>query len=178
MLSFLPVSFETETSLSPKRLARKLDRDLVEHRPTIHIMSQGRFMRKYRLESCYYGCRTSSSEFRLFHHQAKKRDGGSTGFYGKIEATESGSRISGSFRKPAYTYVFGIVWTLVIAVLALFSVSLKEYAAAGCFGALWAVGVWFMFSDNKKPTLRAYLEALPKAAPTAAPEVTEEHNSK
>ena len=147
MLNILPTSFEIETTLSPKALARRLDKDLVEHRPTMNVMAQGRFMRKYRLESCYYGCRMSSEEFRLFHHAAKKRDGGSTGFYGRIEKTESGSHISGSFRKPAYTYVFGIVWTLVIALLALFSVSLKEYAAAGCFAALWTVGIWFMFSE-------------------------------
>lgn len=161
MLSFFPVSFELETTLSPKRLARKLDHELVEHRPTINILSQGRFMRKYRYETCFYGCRTSSTQFRLFHHEAKKRDGGSTGFYGTIEETENGSLISGSFRKPTYTYVFGAIWTLVIAVLTLFSVSLAEYAAAGCFAGLWAIGIWFMFNDNKKPLLRAYLESLP-----------------
>ena len=80
MLSILPVSFEYRTSLSPKRLARRLDRELTEHRPTLNLMSQGRFMRKHKFESCFYGCRTSADRFQVFHHEAKKRDGGSTGF--------------------------------------------------------------------------------------------------
>ncbi|MBR6102354.1 MAG: hypothetical protein IKP95_07990 [Ruminococcus sp.] len=161
MLSILPVSFEYRTSLSPKRLARRLDRELTEHRPTLNLMSQGRFMRKHKFESCFYGCRTSADRFQVFHHEAKKRDGGSTGFFGRITETENGSLITGSFRKPVYTYIFGGVWTLVILLISLMAAGMREFAAAGAFAAVWAVGVFFMFWDNKRPIVRAYLENLP-----------------
>jgi hypothetical protein len=163
MLSILPVSFEYKTSLSPKRLARKLDKDLEEHRPTLNIMSQGRFMRSHKFENCYYGCRTGIDTFEVFHHQAKKRDGGSTGFFGKMQETEYGTLITGKFRKPVYTYVFSIVWTLLILLLTLMSAGIKEYTAAAVFAAVWAAGVFFMFWDNKAPMIRAYLENLPPA---------------
>ena len=163
MLSILPVSFEYRTSLSPKRLARKLDRELEEHRPTMNIMSQGRFMRKHKFESCFYGCRTSADCFQVFHHQAKKRDGGSTGFFGKMIPDGSGTLISGSFRKPVYTYVFAAVWTLVILLMTLMAAGLREFIAAGCFVGVWAAGVFLMFWDNKRPIVRAFLENLPGA---------------
>ena len=45
MLAIRPVTYEVETSLSPKRVLRKLDGDLIEHRPTINILSQSNFMK-------------------------------------------------------------------------------------------------------------------------------------
>lgn len=45
MLAIRPVTYEVETSLSPKRVLRKLDGDLIEHRPTINILSQSKFMK-------------------------------------------------------------------------------------------------------------------------------------
>lgn len=45
MLAIRPMTYEVETSLSPKRVLRKLDGDLIEHRPTINILSQSKFMK-------------------------------------------------------------------------------------------------------------------------------------
>ncbi len=163
MLLILPVSYEFETSLTPKRVARKIDGEIVEHFPTVNIMSTGKFMKKYRDETVFYGRRSSQTEFQIFHHQAKKRDGGTTGFYGKIEKTENGSKISGKFRKPLYTYIFGILWTLLIAFIPLTLIALGEKTGAVCFAALWLAGVFFMFWDNKKKFLRAYLDTFPEA---------------
>lgn len=161
MLLILPVSYEFETSLSPKRAARKLDGDLIEHRPTINILSQGKFMKKYRGETVFYGCRTDAESFQVFHHTAKKRDGGSTGFYGKIEKSENGSRIYGKFRKPLYAYVFGTVWTLVLAFLILMLIALSEKTGAAACAVMWAVGIAIMFWDDKKKYIRAYLDSFP-----------------
>ena len=105
MLAIRPVTYEVETSLSPKRVLRKLDGDLIEHRPTINILSQSKFMKNHRDDTIFYGYRTDADSFQIFHHTAKKRDGGSTGFYGKVEKTPNGSRIYGKFRKPIYAYV-------------------------------------------------------------------------
>lgn len=114
MLAIRPVTYEVETSLSPKRVLRKLDGDLIEHRPTINILSQSKFMKNHRDDTIFYGYRTDSESFQIFHHTAKKRDGGSTGFYGKVEKTPNGSRIYGKFRKPIYAYVVGVIWTVLV----------------------------------------------------------------
>ena len=107
MLAIRPVTYEVETSLSPKRVLRKLDGDLIEHRPTINILSQSKFMKNHRDDTIFYGYRTDAESFQIFHHTAKKRDGGSTGFYGKVEKTPNGSRIYGKFRKPVYASCSG-----------------------------------------------------------------------
>ena len=115
MLAIRPVTYEVETSLSPKRVLRKLDGDLIEHRPTINILSQSKFMKNH--DTIFYGYRTDADSFQIFHHTAKKRDGGSTGFYGKVEKTPNGSRIYGKFRKPIYAYVVGVIWTVLVLFL-------------------------------------------------------------
>ena len=57
MLAIRPVTYEVETSLSPKRVLRKLDGDLIEHRPTINILSQSKFMKNHRDDTIFYGYR-------------------------------------------------------------------------------------------------------------------------
>ena len=63
MLAIRPVTYEVETSLSPKRVLRKLDGDLIEHRPTINILSQSKFMKNHRDDTIFYGYRTDSESF-------------------------------------------------------------------------------------------------------------------
>ena len=87
-----------------------------------------------------------------------------------MQETEYGTLITGKFRKPIYTYAFGIIWTLLILLITLMAAGLKEYTAAAVFAAVWAAGVFFMFWDNKAPLVRAYLENLPPVGP----EVSEE----
>ena len=140
MLAIRPVTYEVETSLSPKRVLRKLDGDLIEHRPTINILSQSKFMKNHRDDTIFYGYRTDAESFQIFHHTAKKRDGGSTGFYGKVEKTPNGSRIYGKFRKPIYAYVVGVIWTVLVLFLTLMLVALEEKTGAVCFAAIWLVG--------------------------------------
>lgn len=162
MFSFIPESYEFETSLTPKKVARKLNQDLVEQRPSLNIMSNGRFMRNHRFESCYYGCRTDQFDFQVFHHTAKKRDGGSTGFYGTIKKNENGSLIKGKFRKPVSIYIFAVVWTLVTLFMALVLFALEEKAGAACTLGIFAAGIFIMFWDSKKPMVKAYLDSFPK----------------
>ena len=163
MLAIRPVTYEVETSLSPKRVLRKLDGDLIEHRPTINILSQSKFMKNHRDDTIFYGYRTDAESFQIFHHTAKKRDGGSTGFYGKVEKTPNGSRIYGKFRKPIYAYVVGVIWTVLVLFLTLMLVALEEKTGAVCFAAIWLVGLFLMFWDNKKKFVRAYLDSFPPA---------------
>ena len=165
MLLILPVSYEFETTLTPKRVARKLDGEIVEHRPTVNIMSQGKFMKRYRNESVYYGRRSSRTDFSDISSQAKKSATAVLpDFTEGSRKTPGGSKISGKFRKPLYTYVFAVLWTLIAALLALTLLALEEKTGAVCFALLWAAGIFFMFWDDKKKYLRMYLDTFPKAA--------------
>lgn len=162
MFLILPVSYEVETELTPKKVARKLDRDIVEHRPTLNILSNGKFMRSHKFDTCYYGCRTAQFDFQLFHHTAKKRDGGTTGFFGTIEQTDTGSKIKGKFRKPLSTYITAIPWTIITLFLALVLFALDEKAGSVCMLGVFLAGIFIMFWDNKKPIIKAYLDSFCK----------------
>ena len=145
MLAIRPMTYEVETSLSPKRVLRKLDGDLIEHRPTINILSQSKFMKNHRDDTIFYGYRTDAES------------------YGKVEKTPNGSRIYGKFRKPIYAYVVGVIWTVLVLFLTLMLVALEEKTGAVCFAAIWLVGLFLMFWDNKKKFVRAYLDSFPPA---------------
>ncbi len=162
MFLILPVSYEIKTDIAPKKVARKLDHDLTQHRPTMNIMSNGRFMRNHKYESCFYGCRTGEYDFQVYHHKAKKRDGGTTGFYGTIVPIEDGCVIRGSFRKPLYTYIVAVLWTVVTIFLALVLFALKEKLGSACMLGAFAVGIFIMFWDSKKPIIKAYIDSFAK----------------
>ena len=162
MLSFIPQAYEFETALTPKQVARQLNKDLVMYHPSVNIMANGRFMREHRFESCYYGCRTGLFDFRVFHHTAKKRDGGSVGFYGRIEPTDNGSRIKGKIRKPVLTYVFAAIWTILTLFIAIMLLAIGEKIGALCTVGIFVVGIIIMFYDNKEAIIKAYLDSLKK----------------
>lgn len=149
-----------ETSMSPKKLCKRLDRELTEYRPTLNIFSLGRFMRKHRYETCFYGCRRDDYRVVIFHHQAKKRDGGASGFFGEIEKTENGSRLKGRIRKPVSAYVSAALLTLIAWLLILMCAGLREFYAMGAFSGIWAVALFLMMFDNKKKLIEAYLKSL------------------
>lgn len=149
-----------ETSLSPKKLCKRLDRELTEYRPTLNIFSLGRFMRKHRYESCFYGCRRDDHRVVIFHHQAKKRDGGASGFFGVIEKTENGSRLVGKIRKPLSAYISAAVITLVCVFLMLMAAGLREFLAFGLFAGILTVSLFLILFDDKKKYIEAYLESL------------------
>lgn len=98
-------------------------------------------MKNHRDDTIFYGYRTDAESFQIFHHTAKKRDGGSTGFYGKVEKTPNGSRIYGKFRKPIYAYVVGVIWTVLVLFLAIMLVALGEKTGAVCFACNMARGI-------------------------------------
>ncbi|MGN0594208.1 MAG: hypothetical protein ACI4I6_03560 [Hominimerdicola sp.] len=160
MLLIFPKKYEFETSLPPKRVYRKLDGELTEHKPTINIMSTGKFMKNHKTESVYYG-RREGDEFQIFYHKAGKRDGGETGFFGRIEKTAYGSKITGKYRKPLSTYIFGIIWAVFTAFSALMSLALKENVGAIVCAVLLIAGIFLLFWDGKVKFLKAYLDSFP-----------------
>lgn len=159
MLPIFPKRYNFETRLAPKKLIRKIQGDLVEYRPTMNILSTGRFMKKYKLESVYYG-RHDGNSFELYYHRMKKRDGGSTGFYGKIIETEKGTLIKGWFRKPVYAYVFAVCFALVCLVCAVGAYAAQAVTGAYVFLGLGLAGALLLLWDNNEIYLRAYLDEL------------------
>ncbi len=161
MLLIIPKKYEFETTLPPKRFARKLDGELTEFRPTLNILSTGKFMKSHKMESLYYG-RREGERFQVYYHRFKKRDGGETGFFGTYERSQHGTLVRGKFRKPVMTYIFGIIWTLLTLLSALVCLSLKQqYGAIAC-GALFLVGTFFLFWDTKSAYLQGFLDGFPR----------------
>lgn len=159
MLTIFPRKYSFETSLAPKKLLRKLQGDLVEYRPTMNILSTGRFMKKHKLENVYYG-RHDGNSFELYFHRIKKRDGGSTGFYGKIIKTDKGSIVKGWFRKPVYAYFFAACFALLCLMCAVGAYAAEVVTGAYVFLGLGFAGFLIMLCDSNETYLRAYLDEL------------------
>lgn len=140
---------------------RKLDGELTQYRPTVNVLSTSKFMKKHREESLFYG-RHSESNFEVYYHRAKRRDGGSTGFFGKVEKTESGSKIVGRFRKPVYAYVFAAAWAAVCLLCALGAYAAQSSAGAWVFLAAAVLGTALILADNNKVYIMGFLEEFPK----------------
>ena len=81
MLIIIPRKYRFETTLAPKRVARKLDGELTEFKPDLNVLATGKFMKSHKFENVYYG-RREGQQFRVFYHKFKKRDGGETDFFG------------------------------------------------------------------------------------------------
>ncbi len=161
MLILVPVSFEHESEQPVKRIARKLDHELVQKRPSANVLANSKFIKKYKTQSVFYGCRSGEDRFSVFYHEAGKRDAGSIGFYGRLEKSGKGTRISGHFRKPVSAYVFGALWVLVTFLFALVALSLDNIPACISGAVLLLAGVFILFFDRgKKKVLRAFIEGL------------------
>lgn len=161
MLIILPVSFEHESSGSVKQIARKLDGELIQKRPSANVMANSRFIKKYKTQSVFYGCRSGEDRFSVFYHEAGKRDTGSVGFYGKLTKNGKGTKISGHFRKPLSAYIFGAVWVVITFMFALIALSLDNTAAFIAGAVLLLLGVFVLFFDKgKKKVIRAFIESL------------------
>lgn len=158
-MSLLPKKYAVTSALPPQKLCRRLKGDLIEHKPSLNILSQSKFMRDHRFESIYYG-RVEEGRVEMFYHCAKKRDGACTGFYGTVTETENGSLLSGSFRKPRYSYLFAAIMLITCLLCAL-----GTYAAGSVSGALTFIGVGIFSAalimyDNHEKMLRQYLDSL------------------
>lgn len=161
MLVILPISFEHESSATPKRIARRLDGELIQKRPSANVMANSKFIKKYKTQSVFYGCRSGEDKFSVFYHEAGRRDTGSLGFYGRLEKSGKGTKISGHFRKPLSAYIFGAVWVLITFMFSLVALSLDNMGACICGAVLLLLGVFILFFDKgKKKVIRAFIESL------------------
>ena len=157
----IPEQYTAEISLSKKKLVKRLKGDLVEYKPSMNVLSTSRFMRIHRDKSIYYG-RCSGDKVQIFFHRAKRRDGGSTGFFGRIEETGSGCRLTGRFRKPMYAYILAGLLVLACVLCALGTYAGGSAKGAAIFLLLGVVGGFLMLFDNHKAKLKKYLRGLPK----------------
>ena len=155
----MPEKYTFDSALDKKKLIKKLRGGMVEYKPSMNILSTGRFMREHRTESVYYG-RVEGDKLIMFYHRAGKRDGGSTGFFGKITENGSGCTLSGSFRKPTYAYVTVGIYILLTLICALGAYAGGSNTGALVFLGLGVLGSAVMLWDNSKKMLRSYLERL------------------
>lgn len=158
-MSVIPEKFVQESSLSRKQVINRLEKKMVKYTPSMNVLSMGRFMREHKTDSIYYG-ECSGGRVKLFFHKAKRRDGGTTGFFGKVTETEHGCVIEGYFRKPVYAYISALVLILLCLMCAV-----GTYAAGSPKGALVFIGIGvagavLMLTDGHKKYIRSCLEEL------------------
>lgn len=161
MFVIFPKKYELDTRLTPKKVMRRIEGDLQEYKPTINILSTARFMKMHRQESVYYG-RHDADSFEVYFHRMKRRDGGSTGFYGRVSKTESGAHIKGWFRKPVYAYVIAVLWVLICLFCAVGTYAAGSQKGAYIFLGIGAAGFLLMLCDGNEKYIMAYLDEFPE----------------
>lgn len=156
-MSVMPKKYVGVSKLPPKRLLKRIEGETVRYTPSMNFLSVSRFMRMHRDESVYYG-RCSKNSVTVFYHRAKKRDGGSTGFYGKVVENGKGSRIEGYFRKPVYAYIAAALLLAASLLCALGTYAAGSKDGALVFLGIGLAGVMFMLWDRHEVQLQGFFE--------------------
>lgn len=164
MFFLFPKQVRIETSLTPSQCRARLNRELVEYRRRPSLVAASEFLKKHRLECCYFGsCEKDGSTVKaeIFYHRAKKHDGSSAGFFGRIEKREDGkgSVITGSIRRTASVMCAAVIWTLALIFLILSLVAMKEYTGAAVSAAVFVTGLGLIVYDRSAGYVRSYLES-------------------
>ena len=167
MFFLFPRKVRIETSMTPAQCRAKLGRELTEYRRRPSLVAMSEFLKKHRLECCYYGsCEKNNGQVRaeIFYHRAKKYDGSSAGFFGNIEKLPDGkgSVITGSIRRTASVVAAAAVWTAVLLILILSLIAMKEYTGAGVSAGLLAVGLGLILYDRSAAYIESYLRSFPE----------------
>lgn len=162
MFLLFPKKYSVNTSLTPSQCRRKLNRELIEYNRKPSLVAASGFLKKHRLECCYFGNWDKNGKCEIFYHRAKKHDGSSAGFFGRIEKTENGSLITGSIRRTAAVVTVAVLWTVVSLLLILSLTALKEYEGAVCMAAVFIIGFGLMTYDGSEKFIKSYLESFPK----------------
>ena len=157
----MPEKYTVDSVLPKKKVLKKIKGELTEYRPSMNVLSVSKFMRNHRDESIYYG-RVSGDKVQIFYHKAKKRDGGSTGFYGTVTEEDGGCTITGSFRKPLSAYISAGIFLLASIFCALGTYAAGSKEGALVFLGIGIAGAFVMLYDNHKKYLKKYLEKLSK----------------
>lgn len=172
MFFLLPKKVSLETKMSPAECRRKLNRELIDYTRKPSLVAASQFLKKHRLENCYFGSSEKSGKVEIFYHRAKKHDGSSAGFFGHIEKTAGGSRITGSIRRTAAVYIAAALWTVITLFIALVLAALKEYSGAACTAAVMLAGLGLMLWEGSAGYIQTYLETFPPMKPKE-PELTD-----
>ncbi len=162
-----PRKVRIETSMTPAQCRAKLARELVEYRRRPSLIAASEFLKKHRLESCYFGsCDKDGKAVRaeIFYHRAKKHDGSSAGFIGRIEKSPGGkgSVITGSIRRTAAVMTAAALWTLMLLFLILSLIAMKEYAGALVSAGVFLAGLGLIVYDRSAGYIEKYLETFPE----------------
>lgn len=160
----LPRRISIETSLTPAQCRAKLIRELIEYRRKPSLIAASQFLKKHRLESCYFGSCEKNGRVEIFYHRAKKHDGSSAGFFGKIDKLPhgKGAVISGTVRRTAAVITAAAVWLLLLILLILCLIAVKEYSGAAAAAVLLLAGEGLILYDRSAEYVKKYLESFPE----------------
>ena len=162
MFLLFPKKICFKTTLTPSQCRKKLNTELVEYNRKPSLIAANQFIKKHRFECCYFGSWDKGGKFEIFYHRAKKHDGSSAGFFGRIEKAEGGSVITGRIRRTAAVTVTAAIWIAATALLLLALIAIKEYKGAACTAVIAVIGLGLILYDGSEGYLKAYLDSFPK----------------
>ena len=106
-----------------------------------------RIIKNQFYEGIVYG-NSRENAFNVFHHNPKKRDGGGVRFNGVVIDTENGCKVAGYLRHGIFTYVFAVLWiVLLFMITVVLLVEDPSYSLVSI--GLLIVGVVLMCDDIK-----------------------------
>lgn len=164
MFLIIPKKVRIETSLTPAQCRNKLNRELVDYTRKPSLVAASKFIKKHRLECCYYGSFDKSGKAEIFYHRIKKHDVSSAGFFGRIEKRpdKKGSVIVGSIRRSASVVIASVLWLIICLVLLLALLGLREFPGAAVTAVVMLAGLGLMIYDGSEKYIRSYLDSFPK----------------
>ena len=68
MFFLLPKKVSLETKMSPAECRRKLNRELIDYTRKPSLVAASQFLKKHRLENCYFGSSEKSGKVEIFYH--------------------------------------------------------------------------------------------------------------
>ena len=88
--------------------------------------------RAYHSANCFYGQFFNDSEFKLYHHKEFEGNGLNTFFFGKVEKSQDGCVITGTFKKKSTANIFLIfaaILTGITSAVMLFNGNMQLFIA-------------------------------------------------
>ena len=146
MISLIPKRVEITSSLSRKDFLKKLCDGICLTEET-GLFKVNKFLKVNWENDVFYGS-TRENAFTVFHHSKRKHDGGGVRFNGVVVDTADGCKTVGYIRHGIFTYLFSLVWTVILLMASVvFLVKDPPQAAASLI--LLTAGNFLVLCDRK-----------------------------
>lgn len=174
MLAIIPKRLNFESELCAKDFLEKLNNNIYIPKET-GLFKVSRIIKNHYYEDMFYGSRRENA-FTVFHHNPKKRDGGGVRFNGVVIDTEKGCKVAGYLRHGLFTYVFAVLWVVLLFMITVVLI-VEDPPLAVATIVLMVVGFLLMFWDKSSKRLKLFMENLCENEIAEDNEITEDNEN-